>query len=143
MGGWSRLRKQEEMSDPNGRFLLLSDSTKISDKESPAAAFLYFQFLMEDSLEADESVPVLYVLELAVERAFQGLGLGRSLMASAERIASSQGMEKVVLTVFKNNLAARKFYAALGYTVDEISSDEDDPSSSTLILSKSMHRLVI
>jgi ribosomal protein S18 acetylase RimI-like enzyme len=115
----------------------------VDSSGTPAAAFLYFQFLMEESLEADESVPVLYVLELAVECAFQGLGLGRSLMASTECIASAHGMEKVVLTVFKDNLAARKFYTALGYTVDEISSDEDDLSSSTLILSKSLHHLVI
>ena len=134
MGGWSLTRKRKEMTVPEGRFLVLSSPTGPS-------AFLFFQFLMEDSCEEEEVVPVLYVLELAVEKACQGRGLGRRLMQYAETIALDRGMEKVVLTVFKENLAARKFYKALGYSPDEISADEDDTEASVLILSKNMRRL--
>lgn len=131
MGGWSLNRKRKEMSALEGRFLVLSSSTGPS-------AFLFFQFLMEDSLEEEEVVPVLYVLELGVEKAWQGRGLGRRLMQCAEAIARDRGMEKVVLTVFKENTAARKFYKALGYVLDEISADEEVTEASVIILSKTL-----
>jgi ribosomal protein S18 acetylase RimI-like enzyme len=52
---------------------------------------------------------------LAVEQAAQGLGIGRMLVAEAERLLEAKGCPKVQLMVRPDNASARGFYAALGY----------------------------
>jgi GNAT superfamily N-acetyltransferase len=69
--------------------------------------------------EAEGDEAVLYVYELQVEGAAQGAGLGRLLMAAAEREARRHGMARVMLTVFQGNAAARAMYLKLGYVRDE------------------------
>jgi ribosomal protein S18 acetylase RimI-like enzyme len=46
---------------------------------------------------------------------FRGKGLGKSIMLEAENYIKSNGGESVSLSVFGNNLVARKLYESLGY----------------------------
>ncbi|WP_460776449.1 GNAT family acetyltransferase [Microbacterium sp. GXF7504] len=55
----------------------------------------------------------LYYLAAAPER--RGTGIGRALVAEAERLLTAMGCPKVQLMVRPDNTGARGFYDALGY----------------------------
>jgi ribosomal protein S18 acetylase RimI-like enzyme len=57
---------------------------------------------------------------LAVEPARQRGGLGRTLMAEAERILRAAGCPKISLQVRATNAQALGFYARLGFTEDNV-----------------------
>lgn len=58
----------------------------------------------------------IYLLsyELQLEESARGKGLGRFMMQALESMASKHKMQKVVLTVLKNNLPALQFFYTLG-----------------------------
>ncbi|KAJ5206951.1 hypothetical protein N7491_002418 [Penicillium cf. griseofulvum] len=147
--GWSRTKKWKEMKLPDMKYLILrgtpndsSDSsgqvpekqrgivdnnTPSSPKESDepisssitssrnVAGFLSFMVTYEDGKE------VVYCYEIHLSPAARGRGVGRLLMGQMERIGRAVGLEKAMLTVFKSNGIARRFYERLGYEVDEYS----------------------
>ena len=57
-----------------------------------------------------------YVDEVAVATEYQGRGLGRALMAEAERWALGQGASEIELHVWEANRPAIAFYEKLGYS---------------------------
>lgn len=57
---------------------------------------------------------------LAVESALQRGGLGRALIAEAERLLRAAGCPKINLQVRSTNAAAITFYRRLGYAVDKV-----------------------
>lgn len=57
----------------------------------------------------------LYIAGLAVFDAFRRQGIGRALMACAERLAAETGHACVSLICFEGNRAAMRLYARLGY----------------------------
>jgi ribosomal protein S18 acetylase RimI-like enzyme len=59
---------------------------------------------------------------LAVEPALQRAGVGRALMAEAEKILRAAGCPKINLQVRRSNAAAAAFYAQLGFTEDDVMS---------------------
>ena len=61
-----------------------------------------------------------WVNYLAVDPAYRGRGLGRALMAEGERLLTALGCPKLSLQVRLGNDAALAFYAALGYTDDQV-----------------------
>jgi ribosomal protein S18 acetylase RimI-like enzyme len=61
-----------------------------------------------------------WVNYLAVEPQLQGRGLGRQMMAEAERRLAALGCPKVQLQVREGNDAALAFYRTLGYTQDAV-----------------------
>jgi len=56
---------------------------------------------------------------LAVAPAHRGAGLGRALMAEAERVLTEAGCPKVNLQLRRGNDEALAFYEALGYVRDD------------------------
>jgi ribosomal protein S18 acetylase RimI-like enzyme len=70
--------------------------------------------LIETIAEADH----LLIENVAVSPAFQGRGLGRKLMAHAEKLAASSGFDEIRL--YTNKLFAEnvRLYGRLGYKVD-------------------------
>ena len=75
-----------------------------------------------------------WVNYLAVAPAFRRAGLGRALMAEAERVLRGLGCPKVNLQIRATNEAAVGFYEALGYTADDVVSlghrlEHDPPPS--------------
>ncbi|KAJ5509379.1 hypothetical protein N7527_011522 [Penicillium freii] len=149
--GWSRTKKRKEMKLPDMKYLILrgtpndsSDSSgqvpgekhsdvadnnapspppKESDESisSPGAGspnvlgFLSFMVTYEDGKE------VVYCYEIHLSPAARGRGVGTLLMGQMEGIGRAVGLEKSMLTVFKSNEIARRFYERLGYEVDEYS----------------------
>ena len=61
----------------------------------------------------------LYYLAVDAER--RGAGVGRALVAAAERWIEDQGIPKVMLMIRAENDAVRRFYAGLGYVDQEVS----------------------
>lgn len=69
--------------------------------------------------EEDENV--VYIYEIHISEHFRDCGLGRHLFKMVEHIGKATGMDKSMLTVFKRNTYARKWYTSRGYEEDEIS----------------------
>lgn len=147
--GWSRTKKRKEMKLPDMKYLILRDtpnssdssgqvpgenndvddnnasspSPKESDESIPSSGtgspnvlgFLSFMVTYEDGKE------VVYCYEIHLSPAARGRGVGRLLMGQMEGIGRAVGLEKSMLTVFKSNEIARRFYERLGYEVDEYS----------------------
>jgi ribosomal protein S18 acetylase RimI-like enzyme len=113
--GLDMSEKEEEFHHDHARFLLVFASSSV------LAAFVHFRF--EYDHEQYPTCGVLYVYELQVSKHYQGKGLGKSLMEIVHDIGRQQYptvISKIVLTVFKNNSRAIKFYKqTLGYIIDE------------------------
>jgi GNAT superfamily N-acetyltransferase len=59
------------------------------------------------------------ITALAVRSDAQGRGVGRQLVAAAERIAWKAGCERIEVTSADHRSAAHRFYEDLGYRSDE------------------------
>ena len=77
--------------------------------------FLSFMLTWEDGVE------VVYCYEIHLEEGVRGKGWGRRLMGLLEEVGRRAGVEKAMLTVFRRNEAAVRFYERLGYGEDEFS----------------------
>ncbi|KAL1847424.1 N alpha-acetyl-transferase [Paecilomyces lecythidis] len=130
--GWSPSKKRKEMKLPDMRYMVLKkqDESKPETTSSVESAkgdgtappgkdialgFLSFMVTYEDGKE------VIYCYEIHLAPAMQGKGVGKRMMDLYEEIGRRVGLEKAMLTVFKANAVASKFYERLGYEVDEYS----------------------
>ncbi|KAL4929982.1 N-terminal L-serine N(alpha)-acetyltransferase NAT4 [Aspergillus undulatus] len=128
--GWSPTGKRKEMQLPDMKYMILrrraetitsedgdenKDEAHLDDGSSNGgfAGFLEFMITYEDGYE------VLYCYEIHLTPEAQGQGLGEKLMERFERIGRAVGLEKTMLTVFKANSRAVKFYERVGYEVDD------------------------
>jgi ribosomal protein S18 acetylase RimI-like enzyme len=64
--------------------------------------------------------PRAYVEILVVSEEAEGRGVGRALMAHAEKWGREHGCHEVVLDVFANNPSAIAFYERLGFAPDHL-----------------------
>ncbi|KAH0175269.1 hypothetical protein KCU67_g317, partial [Aureobasidium melanogenum] len=124
--GWDDENKLDEMKDDDMRYLIvrLKDGqlpelekrwSKDADLDQSIVGFLSFMITQED----EENV--IYVYEIHISEHFRDCGLGRHLFNMVEYIGGATGMDKAMLTVFKCNVHARRWYDSRGYEVDEIS----------------------
>ncbi|KAL4979686.1 acyl-CoA N-acyltransferase [Aspergillus desertorum] len=122
--GWSPSEKGKEMKLPDMKYMILrrgaADNDRGTEGDSSSskstwkfAGFLEFMATYEDGYE------VLYCYEIHLTPEVQGQGLGKELLARFERIGRRIGLEKAMLTVFKSNGRAIKFYTRVGYAEDE------------------------
>ncbi len=139
--------KEEELSHPNARFLVVTttsddqDERKEQDSEI-VLAFTHFRF--ECSIDecndnnhvyngtfdfTDDHESVLYVYEIQIDPRIQRQNIGKRLMTFMQIIAMKTNMQKVMLTVFKFNSGAMNFYKKkLGYQLDQSSPGYFDAS---------------
>ncbi|KAJ3985673.1 hypothetical protein F5890DRAFT_1552974 [Lentinula detonsa] len=114
--GWNPPDKRQELFNSLGRFILLSPVNK------PDEVAGYSAFRFEHEAEED----ILYCYELQINPLHQRKGLGRFLMNLLEVIGRRTKMEKIMLTVLDNNLAANKFYKQIRFQLDECSPTYED-----------------
>ena len=135
-GGWSRRKKRKEMKLPDMKYLILrgdsndegkleeaTDTPKERAETGPVPTpqnqnvlgFLSFMVTYEDGKE------VVYCYEIHLSPRARGRGVGSVLMKRMEEIGRAVGLEKAMLTVFKSNVLACRFYERLGYEIDEYS----------------------
>ncbi|HEX3150341.1 MAG TPA: GNAT family acetyltransferase [Gemmataceae bacterium] len=63
-----------------------------------------------------------WVYYLGVDPAMQRGGIGRALMAEAERLLRLEGCPKINLQVRTSNVAVIEFYRRLGFAIDDVAS---------------------
>ena len=73
-----------------------------------------------------------WIQYLGVDPAHQGSGLGRAVMAEAERLLREAGCPKINLQVRTSNTGAIEFYRRLGFALDDVVSmgkrlESDEP----------------
>lgn len=56
-------------------------------------------------------------LGIIILKEYRNIGIGRALMLCAEEVAVDQDYEKIILSTFKDNVAALALYKSLGYRV--------------------------
>jgi ribosomal protein S18 acetylase RimI-like enzyme len=61
-----------------------------------------------------------WVYYLAVDPGWRGRGVGRALMAEAERLLVERGCPKITLMVRSTNSDVLSFYDSLGYAADDV-----------------------
>ncbi|KAF9986464.1 N-alpha-acetyltransferase 40 [Modicella reniformis] len=112
--GWCRQDKENEMQDKASRYLVTFHG------EIPVG-MVHFQFVEEETA-TDRDAQVAYCFEIQVISEYRRRGIGEYLIKLLEMIGKATKMEKVMLTVFKANKDAIKFYIErLDYQYDEIS----------------------
>lgn len=102
---------------PGSLAIHAKEGSEISDSKDQGnvLGFLSCMVTYEDGKE------VIYCYEIHLSPEARGKGVGKLLMSQMEDIGKLVGLEKVMLTVFKSNTVARRFYEKGGYGVDEYS----------------------
>merc|ERR1712149_57258 len=102
MGGYNPETKRSELMEDAAWYLLAREA----DTNKPVA-FSHFRFDM------DHDDDVLYCYEIQLEESVRRKGLGKLMMKKSD-------MLKIMLTVFKHNDVASKFFKeVLKYEIDE------------------------
>lgn len=113
--GWQEKNKKEEMYDDAAWYLIAENA----DDNTPIA-YAHFRYDMDYDDE------VLYVYEIQMEEQCRRKGLGRFMMQILEMLAFKADMRKIMLTVFKHNEPASKFFKnAMKFEIDETSLEDD------------------
>jgi len=146
---WSPTSKRKEMVLPDMRYLVVREREDSHNSESlntlPAAdsrtyGFVSFMITYEDRHE------VIYVYEIHLDVGLRSQGVGAMLMQMVESVGRKAGLEKCMLTVFKTNQKALRWYEHCGYGLDDFSPGPRLLRNGTikeptyLILSKSLKR---
>ena len=111
-------RSREEIADGDRRALTDALDHPAPERDlfiaelngSPAGCLL--MWTLEDYFA---HVRHAHVSVLAVTRAAEGCGVGRALMAHAERWARERGHARITLSVFEGNTRARALYERTGF----------------------------
>ncbi|EJF67018.1 acyl-CoA N-acyltransferase [Dichomitus squalens LYAD-421 SS1] len=120
--GWNPTEKKKELFHRHSRHILLlreDANPQAGEKDPEIIAFAHFRFEHED----DEDL--LYCYELQVADAFRRRGIGRFIVEKLAMIGKHWRMQKIMLTVLKENESARHMYAKLGFILDPCSPDDE------------------
>lgn len=127
---WNDESKRAELTHENARFLIVL--TRHCDAASGGqideggrdvsqafsgeqlAAFAHIRFETEE-----QKIAVTYIYELQVVSAFRGCGIGSWLLDCAQTINRHLHLNRLLLTVFKFNVDAIRFYQKAGFQLDE------------------------
>jgi len=75
--------------------------------------------LYHDDYDTDRLCRSVYLADLYVETAARGRGIGRALIAGVAQAGHRRDARVMMWSVLKTNLAARRFYAAIGVEIDD------------------------
>ena len=104
--------------------MTIDDTTKnasIEEQKVIVIGFAHFRFEPDEDSSNNPLLPITYLYELQIS--LTSHGLGQKLMTLVELLSLQLQMTKVILTVFKCNTGAMRFYLnkLKGYEVDECS----------------------
>lgn len=83
--------------------------------EGRAGEFLGHVIVVAGNQESSTGEAQGWIFDLSIREEYWGLGIGKILMAEAERFAREQGLRYVGLGVTTSNERALRFYESLGY----------------------------
>jgi ribosomal protein S18 acetylase RimI-like enzyme len=86
------------------------------DEDGRRAGFIHLQTQIDYFNGEDHG----YISDLAVDRSFEGQGVGRALMNKAEEWARQQGYSLLTLYVFAGNTRAQELYEKNGFQPEVI-----------------------
>lgn len=127
--GWNESEKLSEFKNKDTRFLIVTKPKKdtspksqilvdtVPTNDDEIVGFLNIRFEIGSS--KDEAA--LYVYELHIHPEFQRQKLGTELMDLCVDLAQVFHMDKIMLTVFRANEEALKFYSKLKFSTDKSS----------------------
>lgn len=126
--GWNETEKLAEWKHSRTKIMIVTKN----DQCDPLKLMTEHQLPSEDEdiigfmclrfeVGSDKSECALYVYELHVDPDYQRQGLGQELMKMAKVIGTEFKMDKIMLTSFRFNLEALKFYQKLNYITDKSS----------------------
>ncbi|VDQ11859.1 unnamed protein product [Trichobilharzia regenti] len=104
--GWNAQMKRDEAFSSKSWLIICRKSVSSATPEG-------FRF------EREGEHPVLYCYEIQLYPQYQHLHVGTFLMEILSSIALAANMHRVVLTVFKSNVNAVKFFRKLGFQTDK------------------------
>ncbi|EZF35546.1 hypothetical protein H101_00927 [Trichophyton interdigitale H6] len=114
--GWSARKKKLEMKLLDMRYMVLvldkNNETEGALDMPTVGGFLSFMVTEEDEMQ------VLYCYEIHLAPEVQHKGVGKQLLQIFEDIGKNIGLQKGMLTVFKSNASAIRFYERLGFAED-------------------------
>ncbi|KAL7677876.1 hypothetical protein ACOME3_004108 [Neoechinorhynchus agilis] len=100
--GWKVDHKKKELFHKESKYFLVF-------QQQVLIGFVHFR------LDLDDGRDVLYLYEIQISSDCRRFGLGRLLIDLIGSIALSTGKELIMLTVFKMNHQARRFFESMGY----------------------------
>eukprot|EP00092_Neocalanus_flemingeri_P023779 GFUD01025799.1.p1 GENE.GFUD01025799.1~~GFUD01025799.1.p1 ORF type:complete len:234 (+),score=85.57 GFUD01025799.1:49-750(+) len=107
--GWNSDNKKAELLEDTAWYLIAREV-----ETGEPVAYCHFRFDM------DHDDDVLYCYEIQTEQKLQRKGLGKFMMKVLELIMIKADLLKIMLTVFKHNEPASKFFKdVLKYEIDE------------------------
>lgn len=127
--GWNEEEKLAEFKHSRTRILIVTqgdasdppiasvNSNSIPGEDETIIGFMNFRF----EVGANKEECALYVYELHIDVEHQRQGLGEELMRMARVLAHEFKMDKIMLTVFRFNGPASKFYNKLKFVEDKSS----------------------
>ena len=124
--------KEDELRHEKARYLLLIPD----DENDKLAGFVHLRYTYDD--EEGPSYGVIYVFEIQIDESYQRRGLGKKVMDLVEALTLQTELDKVMLTVFRANESAMKFYLGLDYSIDESSPSKWNHPADYEILSKAV-----
>jgi len=114
--GWNEKNKAEEMFDDHAWYLVAREN---NESKAPVA-FAHFRYDMDYDDE------VVYIYEIQLEECARRKGLGKFMMMVMELLSHKADMRKIMLTCFKHNPLAYKFFkGAMKYERDETNYEDD------------------
>lgn len=114
--GWHEAERHKELFHAMSRYVIVSKSPDFSQLVENMVGFASYRFDWDDDDEPEH--PVLYLYELQVVEGHRSLGIGEHLMGMLKTIAEKTTMWKILLTCFKYNTGAMKFYKRVGFGID-------------------------
>ena len=82
----------------------------VADFDDHAAGYLLYHF----GYDTDYSRRVVYVVDLYVDEAYRGHGIGKALMKQVSEVAEREGATALCWGVYERNELALRFYESLG-----------------------------
>ncbi|KIS71850.1 uncharacterized protein UMAG_10085 [Mycosarcoma maydis] len=120
--GWKPTAKKKELFDDESRFVIIRPAPA---EGAEIAGFTMFRFDTEPCSHDDpvarpgeQQIEVAYLYEIQIRPQNQRDGLGTELIHVVHALAKQTHMRKLMLTVFDQNKAAKKFYHKIGFSVD-------------------------
>lgn len=88
----------------------------VAEQAGRIAGHLFMYFEMDDVYVREDLRSYALISNLFVDEALRGQGVGRALMAEAEKIAAARGVKQLRLNVLVGNERARRVYEEAGFS---------------------------
>jgi ribosomal protein S18 acetylase RimI-like enzyme len=99
----------QRMKDGKGRIVVA-----VQDDGPVGFVAVFLSELLDPEL--NEPLPVAYISDLVVSGLARRQGIGRALLAEAERLAAEAGAQALTLNVLASNMGARSVYSECGFS---------------------------